>query len=417
MRFLFKLILITLFVLPLILVAAVFLAVDTKPTVDRAAEITPSNIERGKRILEQNDPRKLKSGVRRTITVGAGDLDLAANYLAHRYGGGSARVELQNGSAQIGASLRVPRLPVNLYLNVDAILVEQPPLLAIARLQVGTLPIPSWLANWLIVKAPALFRGDLETSTLDKIIQNIFIKQRAVALTYEWQEGALKTLRAAALPPEDQERIAIYQELLVSVAQKHNGKNISLVDLLAPFFQLARERATHGDAIGENRAAILVLAVYINGKSVEQILPELKSRQHPVQRQVLLNQRDDFPKHFIVSAAFAASAGSPLADAVGLYKEIDDSRGGSGFSFNDIAADRAGVRFGENAAKSATANQLQTKVGAGIVESDIMPATADLPEFMSEPEFKRRFGGVDGPEYKKMMAVIERRIAALPLYR
>jgi len=106
-----------------------------------------------------------------------------------------------------------------------------------------------------------------------------------------------------------------------------------------------------------------------------------------------------------------------LADAVGLYKEIDDSRGGSGFSFNDIAADRAGVRFGESAAKSATAHKLQTRVTDGINESDFMPATADLLEFMPEAEFKRRFGGIEGSEYKKMMAEIERRIAALPLYQ
>jgi hypothetical protein len=40
-----------------------------------------------------------------------------------------------------------------------------------------------------------------------------------------------------------------------------------------------------------------------------------------------------------------------------------------------------------------------------------------LPEFMPEAEFKRRFGGIDAPAYKRMMDDIERRIAALPLYR
>jgi uncharacterized protein YfiM (DUF2279 family) len=143
----------------------------------------------------------------------------------------------------------------------------------------------------------------------------------------------------------------------------------------------------------------------------------MKARPRPVPHQVLLSQRDDFAKHFIVSAALAASDGSPLADAVGLNKEIADSRGGSGFSFNDIAADRAGVCFGESAAKSATANKLQAKVAAGIIESDLMPAAADLPEYLPETEFKRRFGGIDGVEYKKMMAKIEQRVAALPFYR
>src|SRR5581483_11453810 len=118
-------------------------------------------------------------------------------------------------------------------------------------------------------------------------------------------------------------------------------------------------------------------------------------------------------KHFMVSAALAARAGGPLSDAVGLYKEIADARGGSGFSFNDIAADRAGTRFGETAAQSGSARQLQERLRAGAAEKDLMPATADLPE----GEFQRRFGGIDAPPHKKMMAEIEARIAALALYR
>lgn len=415
MRFFLKLIFLLLFSLPLAIGAAVFLAVDTQPAINRAAEIAPASIERAKRILDQNDPRKLKSGTRRTVTVNAGDLDLVANYLAHRYGGGSARVELHSGGALVGASLKVPLVPVKLYVNVNATVIEQSPLPAIERLRIGKLPIPSWLAHYVIAKVPALVRADLDLSTVTQIIQKVTIKERNVALTYKWQEGALKTLRAAVLPAKDQERIAIYQERLVSVAQKHSGKKVSLIDFLIPFFRLAKERSAQGVAVDENRAAILVLAVYTNGGSFEKILPEMKSRPKPVQHELLLSQRDDFAKHFIVSAALAVCAGSPLSDAVGLFKEISDSRGGSGFSFNDIAADRAGSRFGEVAA--AAAKKLQTAVGAGVKESDLMPATADLPEFMAEAEFKRRFGGVGGAEYNKMMADIERRIAALPLYR
>jgi hypothetical protein len=51
-----------------------------------------------------------------------------------------------------------------------------------------------------------------------------------------------------------------------------------------------------------------------------------------------------------------------------------------------------------------------------IEEKDLMPATEDLPEFMPEREFQRRFGGVDAPPYKKIMTDIERRVAALSLY-
>lgn len=416
MRFLVKVTLFLFVLLPLAGAAAVFLTIDTQPTIERTAAITPSTIERAKRILDQNDPRKLKPGTRRTILLSNDDLDRAANYVANRYGGGSAQVGLQNGSAQLAASLRIPRLPLNLYLNVDATVVEQTPLPRLTAVRIGRLPVPTWMAHWAIAYGPRAFGLDLEKVSWSKIIHHVTIRERAVAITYEWQENAFTSLRGVVIPSEDRERIAIYQELLVSITEKYGRRSISLVDLLVPLFQLTRERGPYGDAAGENRAAILVLAFYVSGESLGRIVPELKSRRAPVQHQVLLGQRDDFAKHFMVSAAFAASAGSPLADALGLYKEIADSRGGSGFSFNDIAADRAGVRFGESAANSASAGKLQTKVGAGIVETDFMPDTADLPEYMAEAEFKRRFGGVNGAAYKRMMAEIERRVAALPLY-
>jgi hypothetical protein len=46
-----------------------------------------------------------------------------------------------------------------------------------------------------------------------------------------------------------------------------------------------------------------------------------------------------------------------------------------------------------------------------------MPDVSDLPEFMAEAEFKRRFGGIGGAGYNKMMATIEARVASRPLLR
>ena len=209
----------------------------------------------------------------------------------------------------------------------------------------------------------------------------------------------------------------IRQERLALINSSPKTRNVPLAELSAALFELATFRSQQFSAAGENRAALVVLAFYVNGNSLGRLLPAANSWPRPTEQVVTLNGRDDFAKHFIVSAALAANAGSPLADAVGVYKEIADSRGGSGFSFNDIAADRAGTRFGEYAARSASARRLQQKLAAGLSENDLMPDTADLPEYMQEAEFKRVFGGFDGPEYKLMMAEIERRIAALPLYR
>ena len=46
-----------------------------------------------------------------------------------------------------------------------------------------------------------------------------------------------------------------------------------------------------------------------------------------------------------------------------------------------------------------------------------MPRLDDLPEGLPEAEFRRRFGSVDSPAYRKLADAIEARLDALPLYR
>jgi hypothetical protein len=418
MPFLLRLFLLFTLTVPLALAGAAFIAIDDHPTVDRAAEISPANIERAKRILEKNDPRKLKPGAVRTISVSQGDFDLAANYLAHRYGNGSARTTLESAAAQINASLRLPMIPGRYFANVDVALAENSSLPRIDHLRIGDLPVPPWLAHWLITRALALSLGEEDSAAVANMIKKVSLSRGRLAVTYEWQASLPDKLRAALLSASDQDRLGVHNELLVEISRSLPAKKISLLDLLIPLVKLGQERSQGGDPIEENRAAILVLTLYVTGKRLADIVPEAKDWPRPERHDVTLNGRQDFSQHFMVSAALASNAGGPLSDAVGIHKELADSRGGSGFSFNDIAADRAGTRFGELAVKSReSATKLQRRLSTGAREKDLMPATKDLPEFMSEKEFKRRFRGVDAPEYKRMMVKIERRIAGLALYR
>jgi hypothetical protein len=417
MKFLIKLLLVLIVLLPVAFAATVFLAVDTQPSINRAAEVTPESIERAKRILDRNDPRKLQPGARRTISVSAQDLDDAANYLARQYAGGGARVDLKGGRAHLGASVRLPALPLGLYLNLQTELTESASLARVDSLRIGQLPVPGWLAEWMIPRLLDIVIDERDLRSFRRAIKKISIGDDRVALTYEWQADLPERLRTVFLPAEDRERLRIYQQRLADVTKAVKSSSASFTELLVPLFTLAEERSSSANAVAENRAVILLLALYINGQDLAGIVPNAKTWPRPQRHGVLLNGRADLAKHFIVSSALAAKAGGPLSDAVGLYKELADAREGSGFSFNDIAADRAGTRFGEYAADSASARSLQQRARSGFGENDVMPATHDLPEYMPEREFIRRFGGVDAPAYNKMMADIERRIAALPLYR
>lgn len=248
--------------------------------------------------------------------------------------------------------------------------------------------------------------------------QSVNPRARTLAMLAVWRTQLLNTMRAVLLAPEDQTRLQAYHAVLGQVSRSVTGSRVSLAALLPALFALSQERARHGDAVAENRAALLVLTFYTGGRSLATLVPAAQQWPPPVMRVVTLNGRDDLAKHFMISALLAAHVGAPLAEALGLYKEVEDARGGSGFSFNDLAADRAGTRFGELAVSSdATALRLQQTLSAGVREGDIIPVTADLPEFLPDAEFKRRFGGIGAPAYQAMLADIERRLAALTLYR
>ena len=404
---------------PVALATAVFLCFQDEQLVRRTAAFTPDDIERAMRLFEKHDPRKMKSGMLRTIQIRADDLDLAVNYLANRYGRGSSRIVLQPGLLAVAASVEVPQNPLGRYVNVKALLRETSGLPQFEELQIGRLTVPTALADWGLKRAmQSLDRTDQYQVAADAI-KSVSIADGSVRVVYEWRDDLPARVNKAMMNPADNERFRMYQERLVVLTRDAAlPRSVSLTQILRPLMALAAERGTAGDPQAESRALIAVVAFYVNGKGLAAIVPNAKDWPNPVAKTVTLNGRTDFPQHFTVSAALAAHAGAPLSDAIGLYKEVDDSRRGSGFSFNDIAADRAGTRFGELATQSpASARGLQRRVTAGVREADLMPETADLPEFMPEAEFKRRFGGVGAPAYQRMMQDIERRVAACPLYR
>ena len=127
-----------------------------------------------------------------------------------------------------------------------------------------------------------------------------------------------------------------------------------------------------------------------------------------------LNGRRDLAEHFVISAALTVNAGSRLTNAIGLIKEEEDADKGSGFSFTDLAANRAGVKLGELATGGGAA-RVQQRLAAARSDNDLLPDFHDLPEFMSQAEFDRRFGPIGSPRYQKVIDRIDARLDAHPL--
>jgi hypothetical protein len=417
MKSLARTFLLLLFALPILAVAVIWLCVQDAPSVARSVQLTTQDIENAKHIIDQHDPRKGRAGRPRTIVISEEELDLMLNYVASRFGKGAARVAFRPGTVRLQATAEIPQSPFGRYVNVDATLRETGTLPRFDHIQIGKLLVPATVADYLLREGLRRMATTERVELAAEIVKGASVADGRLTVTYVWNSDIEERARAVLRSPADQARLRAYHDRLVETVAKAPGK-ISLAALMPPLFRTVLERGVDGDVGAENRAAIVVLAFYANGTGLATIAPAAAQWPQPVRRTVTLADRDDFPKHFLISAVIAAEAGSPLADAVGLYKEVDDSRGGSGFSFNDIGADRAGTRFGEIASQSPErARRLARAVASGIEESDFMPDVADLPEFMPEAEFKRRYGGIGGLGYNKVMAAIEARVASRPLLR
>lgn len=412
---------------PVAVLALAWYCIEAEPTVNRAAQITPAHVERAKRLLERNDPRKMRAGMLRTITLTQDDLDLALNYLANRQMKGSSRLLLQEGTGTLDASLPMPTNPFGRYLNVSLTLRDTGARPKVEHLRLGRLHVPQPVADGLLKLGINWLQQNPGYGAATDTIRRVQVSQQMLRVEYMWSDALPDQLRAALSQPGEQERMQVYQARLVQLTASSANRAaarqvLPLNTLVQPLLELAAQRASPADPdkrlAMEHRAALVTLAFYINGKGLAAVVPAAAQWPAPVFRPVMLGGRTDFAQHFSVSAALAATAGTPLADAVGIYKEIDDSRGGSGFSFNDIAADRSGTRFGEIATGTpGQQDKLRRRLVTGLTDQDLLPQVKDLPEFMQEAEFKQRYGGVGAPAYKKMQAEIEQRIAALPLYR
>jgi hypothetical protein len=125
-----------------------------------------------------------------------------------------------------------------------------------------------------------------------------------------------------------------------------------------------------------------------------------------------LRGREDWARHVALTAARAVAESPFVGDLGGLLKEeLDALTHGTGFSFGDLAADRAGVRFAAAATESvAAAAAAQARLEAGFGLDGYFPPVANLAENLTVEQFRRDYGGVGARRYREQVAAIEARL-------
>ncbi|HEY3406245.1 MAG TPA: hypothetical protein VGK59_22815 [Ohtaekwangia sp.] len=206
------------------------------------------------------------------------------------------------------------------------------------------------------------------------------------------------------------------RKLIASNSNLPSGEARFGAMLQVAFAKPSKESDTKG-AVLHNRAAILALGIAVGDERLARFAGlendyKLIQQVASLRKGTTLRKRHDWSRHFCLSAALAVLENPLVSDAGGLMKEqLDALTGGSGFSFGDVAADRAGVRFASAATNSEEdAQAMQEFLMRDFVVDNFLPSIADLPENLTPAQFREQFGTVGSKSYREKINEIEDRL-------
>lgn len=385
---------------------------DLPKDLSRRGDSLPAHL-RNKLLGETPQQGKVKR-----LILNAEDLNaICRSSLKRRKLEGQCRFNL-SGETLIGEiSLRLQGPLSDRYLNIDLLAQGRSETgFSVPYLRIGAVRITSALGLGLIrlaVLASPLRRYEY---LRNRMVEDIHIREGRLVIVLNWDRQQLLTVRDIAPEAADLARVEIYVNALKSsLTDLPKGRFVRLGTLTQALFSLAKARSNQmGRPIEENKAVILVLSAFANGKDLTPFTATPIELPH---REVLLNQRADTARHFLASALLVMSGQSTLVEMIGLAKELQDSHDGSGFSFVDLAADEAGAGFGRIATSSTSqATRVQSLLAESPDEGRYIPKIRDLPESIRSKEFEDRFQSIGSPLYEELRREIRHRIQALPIY-
>jgi hypothetical protein len=294
------------------------------------------------------------------------------------------------------------------------------------ELRLGRLPFPSLLVRIGVESALSSMRSDPDLAVVLNALRSLELHPDQATLTYAAVRG--RSGIAARLMYGDEVQGALSQatrtrllELLPELEASPAGDDRFRAALTAAF--RGARAATKESAAAENRAALVALGIVLGHPKLARILGErfdeaLIGRMERARNATTVRGRNDWVRHFMLSGALTVLSDVAPSDAIGLLKEELDADGGSGFSFADLLADRAGTTLALRAtASEAGARLSQARLGAPFPLDAVFPDPKELPEGLQDAELKAQYGGVGGEKFQALAADIEQRVAGCEFLR
>ena len=411
--------------------ALLLASLEREPALAEAPAIRTEEKRELVALLRGKDPRTIAPGDTRTVRLAQRDVDRIVAWglplvaPAERVRGrvllGPADGTLLEGSARVPSLGRWLNLAASFRARVEQGRFE----LREPRLRAGRFELPHGLLDAAAPALSALVRAERRLRPVLPQVRDLHVEGGTLVATYGrieapagllaslvWGEGASEALR---------EPVAEQVRGILAALEAAPAGDARFAKAYETTF--ARARARGGSAVEENRAAILALALVLGSSRLGAVVGDVMDaaqarRAHALRAATTLRGRDDWTRHFSISSALRILSAVAPSNAAGLLKEELDADGGSGFSFGDLLADRAGTSFAERATRDeAAAAALQSRLAGGFVVGDFFPPATGLPEGIPDAELRARYGGVGGPLFKQHADDVERRVAACAGYR
>jgi len=401
------------------------MAVENNALVAANRAIDSRDYDRAEKLIRRAQFALADGQTSTTISASQLDLDSLAAFLARSIDGVNGTVIVGPASVRLLATYELPRNPVGRYVNLIVTVRRSDDRLDVAAIDIGRVHLGSWLARPLVTLLASTTLGGRLGGDVMSSVKGLEVQGQQATLTIR-PDATLETrfkervtdVAILAQPPA----VADYYRQILKIASKYNQADpVPFVNFLQPLLLRAEERSVNGDPVAEMHAMVFALAIYFGGERLDRLrdalLPEDLAQILNTTDYVVVRGRHDHVQHFIVSAAFTLSGGIGFTTTIGEAKEFDDLlRGGSDFSFQDIAADRAGIAFGRLANTPTGARFLESLGHRAPSEDLFFPVVHDLPDGMSPRRFDEIYHDTDSAAFGGMLNDIDKRIRACGAY-
>ncbi|MFP6681814.1 MAG: hypothetical protein VCB07_06425, partial [Gammaproteobacteria bacterium] len=269
MRWLIRLFVLSLLLLPIGIIAVAVLCVETTPLVKGEALLSSANVERAKNPLREHNLQKLHTGEVKTVSMSEEEVGLVVNHLINRLGSGSATLEMHDGWLAFAATGNI--LPGR-YLNIQTSVSAFEGVARVEKLKIGRVSFPRAAVQALVGFGSEHVYRALGVANVKEMIRAVAIHPQRFDITYEWKEEIIDAIRDRIVSRDDRELLRIYNEFLAAEIDRQ-GSSLSFASLVQGIFGRAKERSVVDDPVAENRAAIMVLAAYVHDSKLTALAP------------------------------------------------------------------------------------------------------------------------------------------------